>query len=271
MDSELQTDAVVAPDDQLAEASNPEAVASVADNLDSQGKHLVLTAQPYLGEVLPNADYRKDFTLRFTFGRLVTKMFLSLTCGYRLEGVENIPAQGPAILVCNHQALLDPPLISAAVHQRQVQFIAKTELQKIPFVGWVLKGCRCVWVDRRARDGKALSGAFKVLENKQLLGVFPEGTRSKTGKLLPAHAGAAVLALRSGAPVVPAAVYNTREMVQHIKFPWGCAPVGLRFGKPICFEKDENPSRERINEVKAELMYYIAELLEKGIPEQRSK
>ena len=241
------------------------------DKESSGDQQLVLTAQPYRGELLPNADYRKDFTLRFNAGRYTVKAFLLMTCGYRVEGVDNVPSQGPAIIVCNHQALLDPPLISMAVHRRQVQFIAKTELQKIPFVGWVLQGCRCVWVDRRARDGKALTGAFRVLEKNQLLGVFPEGTRSKTGKLLPAHSGAAVLALRSGAPVVPAAVYNTREFVKRIKWPWGGEPVGLRFGKPIYFEKDDNPSGQRIKEVKDELMYYISELMKQGIPGKRSK
>ena len=192
------------------------------------------------------------------------KIALKLTCGYRIAGAENIPAGGAAILACNHQSLADPPFVAVAVSGRQVQFMAKKELKKLPVLGWIISGTRCVWVDRKAHNGKALQGAFDVLEQNGLLGIFPEGTRSKTGKLLPAHSGVASLALHTGVPVIPAAVFNTLDVLQ-TKWIWGHEPLGVRIGKPICFDKDENASRERIREVKNEIMWHISQLLEQGM------
>ena len=226
---------------------------------------IVITSRPYTGQTAPPPGFKRVMTTRYQLGRFLMYIAMHLTCGCRVAGAENVPAVGPAIIVCNHQSLLDPPFIALVMKHRQVCFMAKQELRRIPFIGWLLEGCRCVWVDRKARDGKALQGAFRILEMNDLLGVFPEGTRSKDGKLLPAHSGAATLALRTGAAVIPAAVYNTME-IMNAKLPWGHGPAGIRFGSPIVFEREEEPSRERIRDVKNEMMWRISELLKQGMP-----
>ena len=229
-------------------------------------REIVITSHPYTGPLEPEAGYTPEFMGRYRAGRFLMQIILKLTCGCRVEGAENIPAQGAAILACNHQSLADPPFIAAAVKHRQVHFIAKKELKTMPVLGWVVRGCGCVWVDRRARDGKALQGAFEVLRQNRLLGIFPEGTRSKSGRLLPAHSGVATLALHTGAPVIPAAVCNTLDILQ-CKWPWGHKPLVLRFGKPICFDKETTATRERIREVKEEIMWRISQLMQQGIPD----
>ncbi|MDO5296445.1 MAG: lysophospholipid acyltransferase family protein [bacterium] len=227
---------------------------------------IIITSHPYTGRIQPDANYKPDFMTRYRAGRVLMQAVLKSTCGFRVEGAENIPAQGPAILACNHQSLADPPFIAVAIPQRQVYFIAKKELRTMPVIGWVVRGCGCVWVDRRARDGKALQGALEVLRQNRLLGIFPEGTRSKSGKLLPAHSGVATLALHTGAPVIPAAVFNTLDILQS-RWPWGHQPLGVRFGQPICFEREETANRERIRIVKDEIMWRISQLMQQGMPQ----
>lgn len=229
-------------------------------------REVAITSHDYTGPLGPDADYKPDFMGRYRAGQLLMQAVLKLTCGCRIEGAENIPCQGAAILACNHQSLADPPFIAAAVSRRQVYFVAKKELKTMPVIGWIVRGCGCVWVDRRARDGKALQGAFEVLRQNRLLGIFPEGTRSKSGKLLPAHSGVATLALHTGVPVIPAAVFNTLDILQ-TKWLWGHKPLGLRFGKPICFDREETASRERIRIVKDEIMWRISQLMQQGMPQ----
>ena len=233
--------------------------------MDDDSREIVITSHPYTGPLQSDADFKPDFMERYRIGRLLMYAILKMTCGFRVEGTENIPAQGAAILACNHQSLADPPFIAVAVQQRQVYFVAKKELLSMPVIGWIVRGCGCIWVDRRARDGKALQGALEVLRKNHLLGIFPEGTRSKNGRLLPAHSGVASLALLTGVPVIPAAVCNTLDILQ-CKWPWGHKPLLLRFGRPTCFDREETASRERVRQVKAEIMWRISQLMQQGMP-----
>ncbi len=220
-------------------------------------------AKPYEGQIRFPGKHRIVSGWRYHVGHFAVSLGLRLTCGMQCVGLENIPDEGPAIIACNHRAYLDPPLIGASVRTRQVYFLAKKELQKIPVVGFILNDC-CIWVDRKAKDGKSMDVAVKMLDEGRLVCIFPEGTRSKTDKLLPGRSGVAILALHSGAPIIPAAVYNTAQVMAK-KCMWGSGPAKLRFGKPIYFERDDNPTPAKIRAVRAEVMSYIAELLQQGM------
>ncbi|MDR6224525.1 lysophospholipid acyltransferase family protein [Desmospora profundinema] len=158
--------------------------------------------------------------------RLFRQLFRMLFfCLYRWEvtGKEKVPAQGPVVVCCNHINNLDPPLVGSAL-KRQVRFMAKEELFKIPVISWLIRRFGAFPVSRGSTDKRALKTALELLKDGELLGVFPEGTRSKTGELGQAHSGAAFIALKSDAVLVPAAITGYYR-------PFG--KIRIRFGDPI--------------------------------------
>lgn len=199
----------------------------------------------------------------YWLGRALCSMAIHLSGGYNVEGLKYVPRSGYGIIACNHVSLLDPPLVGTSVTFRQVRFLAKKDLCSTPVIGWLIAKLGCVWVDRQAKDGKALIEAEKHLDDGRLLGIFPEGTRSKDGKLKKGRSGAAVLALKSGAPVIPAAVFSTRECGKRYCLP-GRPKVSIRYGEPFSFEKDPEPSLMKIRDARDLIMKKIAELQELG-------
>ncbi|MBQ7529385.1 1-acyl-sn-glycerol-3-phosphate acyltransferase, partial [bacterium] len=147
----------------------------------------------------------------YRFVREGARIFYALLYGLKFEGQEFIPQSGGAIIVSNHTSLIDPPLLAVAVPRRQVHFIAKKDLFEIPVIGPILGGCGCIWVDRDSKDGASVNQAVEYLENGHVVGIFPEGTRSKDGKLGRGKLGAAFIALKTGLPVVPACIFNAYE------------------------------------------------------------
>lgn len=128
-----------------------------------------------------------------------------------LEGGEHIPPAGPYILVSNHSNWYDPPAIEFAL-RIPVRFMTKRELFAVPIIGFALRASGKFPVRRGERDRRALETALRVLAADQPLGFFPEGTRSKDGRLRRAKPGIGFLARRSGAPLVPIAVTGARDM-----------------------------------------------------------
>lgn len=200
----------------------------------------------------------------YAAGRRLFRVFFRTLYAEREVGQRNVPTTGPVIVAANHVSFLDPPLVGGAITTRQVWFMAKKELFQIPILGRLIGYCGCFFVDRKARDGKAIDRGLQLLNSGKLIGIFPEGTRSRDGKLKQGKAGVAMLALKTGATIVPAAVFNSKEIVDR-KFLPG-PPLGIRIGEPISVEKMEEPSRERIREVLNQVMGAIAALQEKGLP-----
>jgi 1-acyl-sn-glycerol-3-phosphate acyltransferase len=125
--------------------------------------------------------------------------------GARVEGLSHLPASGPVILCANHRSWLDPPLVGGAV-PRRVHFMAKEELFRYPLFGPFLRLLGAFPVRRHTADRGALRSAVRVLRRGGVVGMFLEGTRSRTGRLGPARPGAVWLAVTTGAPVVPVAI-----------------------------------------------------------------
>lgn len=148
-----------------------------------------------------------------------------------IEGREHIPRHGAAVIVSNHVSMIDPFVIGYAT-QRLVSFMGKQELFGIPFVGFWLRKLGAFPVDRARRDPAALRTALTVLKSGELLGMFPEGTRSTSGEMLELRTGAARLAARTQAPIIPAAVFNTNHALPPKKFIRP-ARIGVRFGPPV--------------------------------------
>ena len=188
--------------------------------------------------------------------------FMRAWFGLRVRGVEHIPSSGPALIVSNHQSILDPPLIGGAA-RRQIYFLAKAELFRIPLFGSLIRALHARPVRREGSDPRALRTAAQLLEEGKALLVFPEGTRSLDGRLGEAKPGVGMLAVTSGAPVVPAYVSGTLEAL-----PKGAtwprrSQVSVSFGPALHFEARTGADRKERYRVAAEdMMRGIAQLRE---------
>jgi 1-acyl-sn-glycerol-3-phosphate acyltransferase len=161
----------------------------------------------------------------------------------RIIGGQNIPRTGAAIVVCNHLSMADPFVIGFSAH-RGVNFMAKEELFGVPFVGFLIRKIGAFPVDRARRDPASMRVALSVIKEGELLGMFPEGTRSTTGELQEMRTGALRIASRTRTPIIPAAVINTDHALPpgHLLRP---ARIAVRFGAPIeLTELYEHPKDE---------------------------
>lgn len=183
-------------------------------------------------------------------GNFLFKIFLRL----EVEGQENIPKDGPFVLCCNHISLLDPPVVGAAC-TRKIHWMAKEELF-VPVLGTIYKWLGAFPVKRGTADRTAITHGINILKNKEVLAIFPEGTRSKTGALGKAAPGALMMAGRVRATILPTCVIGTDVKRQGKLWP----KVKVKFGKPIPFPEGEVVGKDLLNRLSDEMMASIAEL-----------
>jgi 1-acyl-sn-glycerol-3-phosphate acyltransferase len=156
----------------------------------------------------------------------------------KVEGREHEPASGPLIVAGNHASLLDPPLIGMCL-RRQSAYMAKDDLFAVPILGPWLRSIGSFPVRRGAADRTAIRRSLEVLKRGRVLVIFPEGTRSVDGRLRDAEPGAAMIALRTGVPVLPAAVVNSyRILPKGARWP-RFEQVTVRFGPLLDVPKVE--------------------------------
>jgi 1-acyl-sn-glycerol-3-phosphate acyltransferase len=155
--------------------------------------------------------------------------------GYRSRGIENIP-QGPAILIANHQSFLDPLLVGLGL-KRPVSFLARDNLFRVPVIGWILKNTYVLPIRRDAAGTESLRISLQRLEEGFLVGMFPEGTRTRNGQLGPMKPGFVALVRRSAVPVIPVAISGAYEVLPRGAFFLRPRPVRVVFGRPITVEE----------------------------------
>ena len=151
-------------------------------------------------ETRPAAPKR---TFLYTFLVCLYAIVAKLLFFMRIEGRENIPKDRNCVLMGNHQCLLDPVTLALCARDREIHFMGKKELWNNKLLGWVFTQVHGFPVDRGNMDMGAIRTAMNVLKGGETLGIFPEGTRSRTGHMLPLLSGASMLALRSGCEVIP--------------------------------------------------------------------
>ncbi|MDD3880529.1 MAG: lysophospholipid acyltransferase family protein, partial [Syntrophomonas sp.] len=147
----------------------------------------------------------------YSFLRLIAQVLFFLF-GLKSEGLHNIAEKGPLILAANHVSYWDAIVVAAAV-KRPINFMAKAELFDYPLLGYFVKKLNAFPVRRGIADRNAIKKALLVLEEEKVLGIFPEGMRNLKGEDLKAQAGVAMIALKSGAPVVPVACIGTNRIL----------------------------------------------------------
>ncbi|MGO8672226.1 MAG: lysophospholipid acyltransferase family protein [Capsulimonadaceae bacterium] len=150
-----------------------------------------------------------------------------------IRGRENIPKTGPVILASNHRAHVDPPYLST-ITNRQILFMAKEELfTTSKRFGTLLYNLGAFPVRRGESDRAALRHAIAILKQGQLLGIFPEGTRSFDETLLPPEKGFALIAKQTGAPIVPVAMEGTQNILPKGTSKIRRGPVSITIGPPV--------------------------------------
>lgn len=176
---------------------------------------------------------------------LFTTMVRPLFCRFHCEGREYVPLRGGCILTCNHVMGPDFIVIGYA-SPRQIKFMAKQELfEKHRMLTWLLETCGTFPIRRGDTDLAAVEHAINLVKAGDVLGMFPEGTRSRTGKLQRGRSGAARVAILAQAPVIPAVVINA-EPIFKAKNWFSLKPraaVTVRFGLPLMPPTDPNDSR----------------------------
>jgi 1-acyl-sn-glycerol-3-phosphate acyltransferase len=184
--------------------------------------------------------------------------------GLRVRGAEHVPATGPILIVANHSSVLDPPLVGS-VCPRQLTFMAKAELFRIPGLGALIRRLGAQPLRREGADPAALRMAQRVLAGGGALLVFPEGTRGPEGTLREGKPGAALLAMHSGVPVVPAYVSGSgRAWPRGRRLPRP-AKVMVTFGAPLRFEPAEGAERKKQYEAASRrMMAAIADLKDRS-------
>jgi 1-acyl-sn-glycerol-3-phosphate acyltransferase len=189
----------------------------------------------------------------------------------RVEGVERIPREGSFIVVSNHCSNLDPPLIGWATgHQvgRVVHFMAKIEMRGWPIIGWLATQSGVFFVRRGEGDRAAQRFSLEALADGRPIGIFPEGTRSRDGHLSEAKSGAAFVAMRSGARLLPVAIAGSHRIFPgHSRWPHATR-ITIRVGEPFTLPHQSagRLDREVLADGTARIMREIAALLP---PEQR--
>ena len=169
----------------------------------------------------------------FTIGRAVLRPLLWLRFRPRVTGREHVPAHGPVLLASNHLSAVDTILIPS-FSPRKVQFLAKASLFATPIGGWFFRHIGAIPVHREAGSAAqaALEAGTRVLAAGQVFAVFPEGSRSRDGRLYRGRSGAAFMALETGATVVPVGLIGINRAIVD-PATGKPSPAEIRFGAPI--------------------------------------
>jgi 1-acyl-sn-glycerol-3-phosphate acyltransferase len=189
----------------------------------------------------------------YRFLRIIGRAILLLLRRWDVSGAENVPGKGGLIVASNHASYWDPVVLGCAL-PRQIYFLAKAELFAIPFLGPLITALGAFPVHRSGQDAGAVKRALQLLKEERIVGIFPEGTRSHSGELLPAHMGAAMLALRARVPVLPVALAGTRGVFGKVR---------VVIGKPLDFSGIPR-GKDQYAPVAAAIMNEIAGLLKKS-------
>jgi 1-acyl-sn-glycerol-3-phosphate acyltransferase len=200
----------------------------------------------------------------FTVAKRVLSPVFRRLYDVRTEGLEHVPDDGPALVCPNHISFMDS-LFVPLVLPRRITYVGKAEYLDSWKTRHLLPALGMIPIDRGggSASDRALSTAARLLEHGELFGIYPEGTRSRTGKLYKGHTGPARLALRTGAPILPVGIRGT-DVIQppDAKTPKPRGEVEIRIGRPIevARYRDRSDDRLVLRQLTDELMYEISQL-----------
>jgi len=195
-------------------------------------------------------------------GWLLVRLIMFLYAKVEIVGTENVPRRGGLIIVSNHLNNADPGMVGGFVGRRVV-FMAKDEMFHWPVFGLYVRLIGAFPVRRFEADLKALRRAVQLVRRGEALVMFPEGTRSKTGSMTPGHPGTAMVALRTGAPILPIAVTGTEVVRLPSTFfrPFHRVRVRMVVGEPFFLPSVSRPKAEDYERCTEMIMGRIAAML----------
>jgi 1-acyl-sn-glycerol-3-phosphate acyltransferase len=189
--------------------------------------------------------------------------YLAVMHRFRWHGAENVPRSGPAILAANHQSWYDPVLIGLAAGRR-VTFLGSDYFYNMPVLGTLMRLAGTVPVDPDEPEPTALARMIRALEEGRLCGIFPEGGRTHDGLFERPKGGAATLALRTGAPLIPVTICGAHHA-------WGRGhplprptPISLCFGAPLRVHRHSDGTRANLHERRRELTFELMSKMADG-------
>jgi 1-acyl-sn-glycerol-3-phosphate acyltransferase len=191
----------------------------------------------------------------------VVQAILRLACRVDVSQLVRVPEHGPLIIVTNHVTFLEVPLIFTHLRPRPLTGFAKAETWDNPLLGWIFNVWRAIPLKREEADMSAMRSALEVLQEGRILAVAPEGTRSGHGRLQQAKPGVALLALRSGAPLLPIVHIGGEAFKRNLKRFWR-TDFRVIVGNPFRIEiGDHKVTAEIRQQITDEIMYQLAALL----------
>jgi 1-acyl-sn-glycerol-3-phosphate acyltransferase len=204
-----------------------------------------------------HAAARKGVGWTYPLVRLLVSLPTLLLYRVRAIGVKNVPKSGPLLLAPNHFSQMDH-FFTGLYLRRQIRFMAKSQLFGPPVLTYVYKHGGVFPIRRGHHDEEAFKTAFTILDQGGMLLVYAEGGRSRSGELGEAKPGIGRIALESGVPVVPVAIYGSASVRRwkRLRFP----KVTVQFGEPMTFPVEESPGRERQLEVAQQVFGRVREM-----------
>jgi len=204
----------------------------------------------------------KNHTIQKLIYELVSKLFVFPIYKFvfkgHLIGRDNIPQKDSFIMVSNHGSLLAPPLLGHALG-RNISFMAKAELFKIPFLGFIIMACGAYPVKRGIADKNTIKTACKILSNNNSIGIFIDGTRQKNGRVNKPKQGAALLAFKNQKLLLPVAIVNSHRLIRFRCFIPLFSKIVIKVGKPV--QPPNSSSRHDLNSVTMHLQDKINNLI----------
>ncbi|HWA53725.1 MAG TPA: lysophospholipid acyltransferase family protein [Solirubrobacterales bacterium] len=201
---------------------------------------------------------RKGVGWTYSFVRAIVSLPTLLLYRVRAIGVKNVPRTGALILAPNHFSQMDHFFVGLYLLRRKVRFMAKSQMFGPPVLTYVYKHGGVFPVRRGHHDEKAIETALTILGQGEMLLVYAEGGRSRSGKLKEVKPGIGRIALESGAPVVPVAIHGSAKVRRwkRLSFP----KITVQFGEPLSFPTEAAPDRRRQLEVANEIFAPVREM-----------
>lgn len=200
---------------------------------------------------------RSRETALYHFARSLSRYYLTTYHEFRVEGAENVPAEGGAIFASNHASFFDPPALAVAT-PRILTFLARKSLFNNPIFAKAIRVLNAIPVDQENPDMTGLKNIIRQLRLGEMVVLFPEGSRTWDGELQPGQPGIGLVIEKSEVPVVPARFFGMHEAWPRGAAPNPFQPVQLVIGKPFVPTSPETDKRKRYQDLSNQIMEAIA-------------
>ncbi|HEY6731195.1 MAG TPA: lysophospholipid acyltransferase family protein [Solirubrobacterales bacterium] len=206
-----------------------------------------------------HAAARKGVGWTYTFARIILTLPTLLIWRVRQIGVEKVPKDGPLVLAPNHFSQMDHFFVGVYL-RRKIRFMAKSQMFGPPVLTYIYKHGGVFPIRRGHHDEEAIETARVLIDQREMLLIYAEGGRSRSQQLGEPKPGIGRIALETGAPIVPVAIYGSERARQwkRLRFP----KVTVQFGEPVSFPVEGSPSKERQLEIAGEIFARVREMYE---------